>query len=345
MTWLWILLVILAVFAAAFAAYVHNNLTYDQKPIAKLPGCGFAEKQVTLPDGTVLNYGEGPKSGAPLLLIHGQGVTWQDYAKVLPELAKKFHIYAVDCHGHGKSSFCPEKYSAAAIGKDLIWYLQNIVGEPAYVSGHSSGGLMTVWLAANAPEWVRGIAIEDAPLFSTEEPEKKNTFAYQSSFSLIHDFLHQTEEKNYFDYYLQHTAFQNMIGKGWPKMVEALNAYRRKHPDRKPKVWYLPPSVNAIWVSVSDPYDPLFGETFYDQSWFAGFDQAEALARITCPAVFLKAATRWNDDVLMAALSEEDCQKVCSLIPGCRRIDFPKSGHDIHQEKPAEFVQAVETLL
>lgn len=99
-------------------SYFYTNMTYDKKPIKEMYKAGYIEKQVTLDDGTVLNYGEGPDNGKQsLLLIHGQGMAWEDYAKVLPELSEDFHVFAVDCHGHGKSSMNPEKYSAQAMGK------------------------------------------------------------------------------------------------------------------------------------------------------------------------------------------------------------------------------------
>jgi len=84
--------------------------------LTKMYNKGFTEKQIKLKDGTVLNYGEGPSNGkTPLLLIHGQAMTWEDYAKVLPEISEYYHVYAVDCHGHGESDWNPEKYSAKAM--------------------------------------------------------------------------------------------------------------------------------------------------------------------------------------------------------------------------------------
>lgn len=92
-----------------------------EKPLKAMYRAGFSEKQVKLKDGTVLNYGEGPSNGkTPLLLIHGQGMTWEDYAKVLPKLSKHYHVYAVDCHGHGESDWNPEKYTAKAMAEDFI---------------------------------------------------------------------------------------------------------------------------------------------------------------------------------------------------------------------------------
>ena len=54
---------------------------------------GFTGKKVNLQDGSMINYGEGPDNGPALLLIHGQSGTWKDYASVLPELSKKFHVF------------------------------------------------------------------------------------------------------------------------------------------------------------------------------------------------------------------------------------------------------------
>ena len=158
--------------------YFYRNMNYDKNTDKIISKAGFVEKQVTLNDGTVLNYGEGPDNGIPLLLIHGQATSWENYAKILPELSKYYHIFAIDCHGHGKSSKNKEKYKAEKMGEDFIWFIENVVGRPVVVSGHSSGGLLSAWLAANSPRNVIGIVIEDAPFFSTEPQRCEKTFAW-----------------------------------------------------------------------------------------------------------------------------------------------------------------------
>ncbi|HQB54358.1 MAG TPA: alpha/beta hydrolase, partial [Sphaerochaeta sp.] len=93
-----VILIIMTSLAVVVAMFAYRNLHYDyinenfmNKTGEKL---GFMEKQVVLIDGSILNYGEGPSNGPPLLLLHGQQVAWQDYAKVLPDLSKEFHIFA-----------------------------------------------------------------------------------------------------------------------------------------------------------------------------------------------------------------------------------------------------------
>ena len=90
-----LLIGILALIAIGISIYAYNNLNYDRDINKLIEKSKTIEKQVMLPDGAILNYGEGEvDKGIPLLLLHGQMVSWEDYAKVLPELSKKFHIYA-----------------------------------------------------------------------------------------------------------------------------------------------------------------------------------------------------------------------------------------------------------
>lgn len=51
--------------------------------------------------GHVINYGEVENDKPALLLIHGQMGMWEDYALVMPQLSKDWHIYAIDVYGHG----------------------------------------------------------------------------------------------------------------------------------------------------------------------------------------------------------------------------------------------------
>jgi hypothetical protein len=130
-------IVVLAViiFVAVFA---YRNLNYDylnEKFLVKKGyKLGFTENIAKLPDGSEIYYIEGPDNGPKLLLLHGQQVNCYDYAKVLPKLSKEFHVFALDYYGHGKSSKNPDKYNAAEIGDDIVWFIENIIREKVYIS-------------------------------------------------------------------------------------------------------------------------------------------------------------------------------------------------------------------
>ena len=307
---------------------------------------GFTEKEAILPDGAVLNYGVGSANGkTPLLLLHGQTLNWKNYWPVLKGLAKDFHIYAPDCHGHGKSCKNPDKYKAKEMGRDFIWFIENVIGQPAIVSGHSSGGLLTAWIAANAPNNVKGIVLEDPPFFSTEKGERwEKSFAYVDIYEPIHRFLNQTEEKDWELFYLRNAYWGRLAGeKGMEKMIKYAQKYRAEHPNQPLRFPFLPNSINSVFAAM-DKYDLLFGETFYNSTWFEDFDQAKTLSEINCPSVLIH--TRWSIDdngILLAAMSGADAQRAHELIKNNELVKI-NSGHSVHYEKPAEFIACFKSF-
>ncbi|KXT79763.1 Hydrolase, alpha/beta fold family [Streptococcus sp. DD11] len=354
-----VLLILISFLGIGIGYFAYRNLHYDKANLRQIQQAGIVEKQATLPDGSVINYGEGPNHGQPLLLIHGQQVSWQDYAKVLGELSKHFHVYAVDCYGHGGSSKNPAKYTALANSQDFIWFIQNVIQQPVLISGHSSGGLLATLVAAEAPKWVLGLLIEDAPFFSTEPNRAPSTYSWLS-FKDMHDFL-ESGEKNYTAYFLEHTYLRALFGReNFNKIVSqpALN-YMKNHPGQIPRIWYYPPEwqVNTIYdltANLQDGtgnYDLRFGNAFYDFSWFEGFHQKETLKKVQCPSVLLHVARPSNqktyydkNGILLSAMDEKDAKRADKLLPANTLVDNIKSGHDIHAEKPDIFIQALKDL-
>lgn len=104
------------------------------------------------------------------------------------------------------------------------------------------------------------------------------------------------------------------------------------------------PKTALIAYCGMNKYDPLFGETFYNDSFHRGIPHEKILSNIRCKTIFMKAQTNISEDgILMAALSEEDLGKVSELIVDCR-IERFDCGHGIHIEKPKEFVECLMKL-
>jgi len=114
--------------------------------------------------GTVrINYAEELASGAPLVLIHGGSASWQTFATIIPDFAARWHVYALDLRGHGRSSRVPGRYWLQDYADDLAAFLQHLTG-PAMLVGHSLGGMVAVMTAGQHPQLVRALVIGDAPL-------------------------------------------------------------------------------------------------------------------------------------------------------------------------------------
>ena len=80
-----IVCVVLVVSICIVSYFCYQNLHWWEKDMKKLTELGVVEKEVTLPNGNVINYGELPSEGPALLLIHGQMGSWEDYASVMPD--------------------------------------------------------------------------------------------------------------------------------------------------------------------------------------------------------------------------------------------------------------------
>lgn len=119
---------------------------------------------VTLGDGTRLHYLEAGAASAPaLLLLHGSFDSCFTWERVMPELARDFHIYAPDLPAHGLTGKTARHRYAM---EDMVAAVDGLVTKLGLarfdLAGNSMGG-NTSWLYALAhPERVRRLVLIDA---------------------------------------------------------------------------------------------------------------------------------------------------------------------------------------
>jgi pimeloyl-ACP methyl ester carboxylesterase len=305
---------------------------------------GFVQKSAQI--GTAnISYAEGPKNGPALVMLHAQMEDWFDYSRVLPQLSKTYHIFVIDYHGHGKTTAPVNSMNANDIGNDLATFMQTVIGEAAFVTGNSSGGLLSTWLAANKPELVRAVVLEDPPLFSSEYPRIKTTVAYQS-FANSHAYVNISDpELDFLLYWLNNSPLfvANFIGtEKLPYLISAIKTYEASHPGEAVEL-PLPASLSLFFRGISQ-YDAHFGDAFYMGTWNAGFDHAEALKKVKCPVLLLQA----NYDVtangiLDGAMDQADVDLAMSLLVNgtYQKVD---ASHVIHLDKPSVFIEAINSF-
>jgi pimeloyl-ACP methyl ester carboxylesterase len=320
-------------------------LKHYKNPLHKeLAEAGIEEK--TAQAGEVnFNYAEGPNNGPALLLLHAQTLDWFTYSKVLPALSKRFHVFAVDYPGHGKTT-CPDNYpmTAGRIGNDLAAFIEAVIGESTFISGNSSGGLLTVWLAANRPGLVKAVVLEDPPLFSSEYPEIKNTIAdklFTASYNAVQD---KQYGGNFLDYWIENGTefFRTYTGPFSQQLIKFIvNNYKKTNPERPVEIAFLPISVQEMLRGLNY-YDPRFGASFHEGKWNEGFDHAGALRKIQCPAALIHAHFEIKEDgTLNGAMSQAQADRAVSLITNCQYIKID-AGHVVNLEAPERFIQIIE---
>ena len=90
-------------------------------------------------DGTRIRYvvaGSGP----PLVLLHTLRTQLDMFQKVIPELATRFRVYALDYPGHGHSDAPNADYSADFFVKQVAGFLELMNIQNTLLAGESIGG-------------------------------------------------------------------------------------------------------------------------------------------------------------------------------------------------------------
>jgi pimeloyl-ACP methyl ester carboxylesterase len=115
-------------------------------------------------DGVTINFTEGPPSGPPLVLLHGGGDRWQHFLPIIPSLVMRWHIYALDLRGHGKSGRVPGQYRPEHYVGDIVAFLESQLAERVIIFGHSLGGWIALLVAAEMADRVQALILGDPPL-------------------------------------------------------------------------------------------------------------------------------------------------------------------------------------
>ena len=300
--------------------------------------------QYKIDDKSVLNYYEVESDKPKLLLLHAQGIDSLSFMNIVKKLSKYYHIYLVDYYGHGKSSYNRDKYNLISIGNDIISFIENVIKDSVTVLGHSSGGLIASYVAANCDKCSR-LILEDPPFFSSLGERRYNTYNYKDLSSVCHSFISQNEEKDFVYYYFINQYCWNFFPEDSRenirnKLGEIALKYRKKYPDRNLKVTFWPKKFLEGFKGLNN-YDPYFGETFYNDSFNDNVDYKILLSKIKCETIFMKANTTIGENgLIQGALTDEDLEQVNNLIDNMN-IEYFDCGHGIHLEKSKQFIKVL----
>ncbi len=117
-----------------------------------------------LSGGLALSYLELGEPGNPeLLLLHGGGLSAEDWCEVAPVFAAAgYHVTVPDLRGCGESDWDPDvRYGVEDILADLDELLAHVGLEHFFLVGHSLGAVTACVYAARHPERVIACVMED----------------------------------------------------------------------------------------------------------------------------------------------------------------------------------------
>jgi pimeloyl-ACP methyl ester carboxylesterase len=148
--------------------------TREGNPVPDLPLpdlAGFTHHWVEA-DGIRLHAVEGGRSSGPaLVLLAGFPQTWWAWRKVMPRLAGRFRVIAIDLPGQGHSERPEQSYDTHSVAAH-VHATVNALGAPRYwLAAHDIGAWVAFSLALTHEDQLRGLALLDAGIPGITLPE------------------------------------------------------------------------------------------------------------------------------------------------------------------------------
>ncbi len=269
----------------------------------------LAEKSFTAKNISI-NYVEGPHSGQPVVMLHGVTNRWQDWLPVLPFFGWRYHTYALDHRGHGRSGRAIDGYQSNCFAKDVIQFLQDIVGQPVVLVGHSLGAMITLRVAAQAPELIQAVVLGDPPLSDAADSNGPIPPWFQQYLDLIRSDRSRED-----------------------KLAKLAKLTRETDPGAHGT------AIHAHFkaLELMDPQVLIAG---VERQLFIDFMLADILPQIYCPVLLIR-----GNPALGGVITDKDFQRALRLLPQATDVYVANMGHNLHAPQPHTFFSMVSNFI
>lgn len=102
--------------------------------------------------------------GEPLILLHGNGENCGYFKGQVNVFAKRYHVYALDTRGHGKTPRGDKPFTIRQFAEDLLIFMEGQGIAKAHLLGFSDGGNIAMVFAIRHPERVNRLILNGANL-------------------------------------------------------------------------------------------------------------------------------------------------------------------------------------
>ncbi|MFL6744390.1 MAG: alpha/beta fold hydrolase, partial [Sphingomicrobium sp.] len=125
----------------------------------------YEDRHLTVRDGLKLHYRDypGDTSKPPILCLAGLTRNSRDFADFAERYSPRFRVLALDFRGRGMSDYdpMPARYLPPTYAYDVIELLDQLAIPEAIFVGTSLGGLVTMAVAALAPQRIAAAILND----------------------------------------------------------------------------------------------------------------------------------------------------------------------------------------
>lgn len=106
----------------------------------------------------------------PLVFVHGNGCTHDDWEPQVEFFRARHEVVTPDLRGHGASADAPGPYDIETLAADVVGLLEQLNLPPALLIGHSMGCRVVLQAHLDAPERVAGLVLVDGSRMGQGDP-------------------------------------------------------------------------------------------------------------------------------------------------------------------------------
>jgi pimeloyl-ACP methyl ester carboxylesterase len=130
-----------------------------------IANAGYGDCYLVVRDGLKLHYRDYPGASdrPPILCLHGLTRNSRDFADFAKRYSPAFRVLALEFRGRADSDYdpLPMRYNPLTYAGDVLELLDQLSLDRAIFVGTSLGGLVTMTIAAMAPQRIAGTVLND----------------------------------------------------------------------------------------------------------------------------------------------------------------------------------------
>lgn len=284
---------------------------HDRPPVppgAWLGAAGLEARQADVGSRRVRYVRRG--AGPAVVLVHGFGSSLYTWKDVIPTLAGRHDVVALDLPGFGESDR-PADLSLDDLPRAILGLLDTLGIERAAIVGNSMGGAAAVLAAAAQPARVGRLVLIDAAGFHLAPRERPAAFRLATSRAA--PLLQALPGKRLIvEWSLRQVLHDDSL-------VTAERVAEYLAPAQRPGTYA---ALRSLGASLGDGPGRLAG----------------TLGAIAAPTLVIWGADdRW--------IPPADADRFVAAIPGSRKVVIPACGHVPQEEKPAEVARLIAEFL
>lgn len=246
----------------------------------------------------------------PVIFFHGFTGSSSEWDFLQPHLNEKFTGVFIDLPGHGKTkASAPEYYSPVGMSASLNELFNKLTHGIIILAGYSMGGRAALSYFFNYPNNVKGLFLEST------SPGLKNYYdriERRKSDTQLAEKIKINGIESFVNYWMNIPLFDSQKKLSEEELDEIKNAKLKNDSE-------------GLIKSLT-----MFGTGSMPSNW-------ERLKDLNIPAALISGSSDSKFSLIMREMNE--------LIPVSDYTEVPGCGHNIHLEKPADFINLLNRFL